>query len=950
MVRTTKGTSTGGSAVQVTGLSELVRNKEAIFLTELDTIQELKPESTKLVCDPSPGYRRSKLYLESLRRKTPPTDEKIYVGHQAAMEPVDYQLTPAAKALALPRARILMADGVGLGKTIEVGILLSELIRRGQGERILVVALKSILEQFQKELWGRFTIPLVRLDSVGLERVRAKIPSNMNPFYYFNRVIISIDTLKKDEKYRRFLEQCHWDAIVIDECQNVAVRTRGSSSRKSQRAKLASLLATTCDSLILTSATPHDGTAESFASLMNLLEPTAVANPSDYTQDDVKGLFVRRFKKDIAAEVSSAFQERAIELHKLPVCPEEDAVFDALAKLEFRTVDRGKKSKGVLFRTTLLKAFLSSPAACASTVRNRLKHKDLAEDQTSEEAEHDRGMLNELLALLERVPPKRFTKFKQLEDYLRQNGYDKPAKAPRVVIFSERLDTLALLETELTGRLKLKAGQIAVFHGSLDDIKQQAMVKEFGTESSDVRILLASDAASEGINLHFYCHRMVHFDVPWSLITLEQRNGRIDRYGQQHKPEIHYLLSVPSDTELKGDLRVLERLIDKEHEAHKNLGDAAWLMGLHDPEKEEERIGIAVSNHEDAESVLPDDPPPDPLLELLLAGGNTESEPKAPDSSPASTEDVAVATGELLSLYEDDLSYAKAAFSELVSNDPKAVHPPEFHEHLDGLTVSAPDDLQRRYAYLPPELHHDQWEIRLTTDRTRVQDALIEARQKQGTWPNWELLWNQHPVAEWLNDRVLSVFTRHEAPVIRIAEGLDEDEVLFVFQGVLSNARSQPVVVEWFGVLVDSSEQGSVLEEYDLIESTGLDGDIPNPGGDVDTGSLEALLPIAVRRAAEHMDGCRLERSERVAPKLRTEQRRVKRWYKASIAQIDEVITKKTAQGRKLRSDEQRRFDEQRAVVERRMKARAKWIDDGLRTIETPYLRVAAAVVSRERD
>ena len=162
-------------------------------------------------------------------------------------------------------------------------------------------ALKSVLEQFQEELWARFTIPLVRLDSVGLERVRRRIPANHNPFYYFDRAIISIDTLKKDDKYRRFLEQCQWDAVVVDECQHVAVRARAGSKQRSQRSKLAELLARTSEALILTSATPHDGKKESFASLMNLLEPTAIAEEQDYGAEDVQGLFVRRFKKDVQA-------------------------------------------------------------------------------------------------------------------------------------------------------------------------------------------------------------------------------------------------------------------------------------------------------------------------------------------------------------------------------------------------------------------------------------------------------------------------------------------------------------------------------------------------------------------------------------------------------------------------------------------------------------------------
>jgi hypothetical protein len=147
----------------------------------------LEPAHTELVADPSPGYRRTRLYLESLLRQSPPRDARLYRGHRGAMDPAEYQLVPAGKALAEPRARILMAEAVGLGKTIEVGALLSELIRRARGRRILVVGLKSVLEQFQEELWARFTIPLVRLDSVGLQRIQRKMPANHTPFYYFDR-------------------------------------------------------------------------------------------------------------------------------------------------------------------------------------------------------------------------------------------------------------------------------------------------------------------------------------------------------------------------------------------------------------------------------------------------------------------------------------------------------------------------------------------------------------------------------------------------------------------------------------------------------------------------------------------------------------------------------------------------------------------------------------------
>ena len=238
----------GGVAVHVQGLSELVRHHKAVFITgddrgtAIDRVEVLRPEETKLVADDSPGYRRTRLFLETLLRRTPPTDAHIHVAHRGALTEMAYQLYPAHKALAALRPRILLADGTGLGKTVEVGILLSELIKRGRARRILVVAIRSMLGQLQRELWARFTLPLVRLDSEGLRRVEQKIPSNRNPFSYYDRVIISVDTLKNNPRYRAWLEQIRWDVIVVDECHNVA-------NRGSQREHLARLLAAKCDAL-----------------------------------------------------------------------------------------------------------------------------------------------------------------------------------------------------------------------------------------------------------------------------------------------------------------------------------------------------------------------------------------------------------------------------------------------------------------------------------------------------------------------------------------------------------------------------------------------------------------------------------------------------------------------------------------------------------------------------
>ena len=141
---------------------------------------------------------------------------------------------------------------------------------------------------------------------------------------------------------------------------------------------------------------------------------------------------------------------------------------------------------------------------------------------------------------------------------LRELGAIGQPASPRVIIFSERIATLQYLFDQLKIDLELDEDAIIQFHAGLPDIDQQEIVESFGKEDSPLRILLASDVASEGVNLHYYCHLMIHFDIPWSLITLEQRNGRIDRFGQTEPPLIHYLLNVSKNPQIEGDLRSLK--------------------------------------------------------------------------------------------------------------------------------------------------------------------------------------------------------------------------------------------------------------------------------------------------------------------------------------------------------------------------------------------------------
>jgi len=180
-------------------------------------------------------------------------------------------------------------------------------------------------------------------------------------------------------------------------------------------------------------------------------------------------------------------------------------------------------------------------------------------------------------------------KYQALLTELRRIGIG-PRSTERVVVFAERIATLTWLAEHLREDLSLPADAVRVMHGSLSDVEQQEIVEQFRQAHTPVRVLVTGDVASEGVNLHAQCHELIHYDIPWSLIRIEQRNGRIDRYGQSVSPQITTLLLSPSDPRFSGDVRVLTRLMEKEDQAHRALGDAASLMGLYSGEKEEEAI------------------------------------------------------------------------------------------------------------------------------------------------------------------------------------------------------------------------------------------------------------------------------------------------------------------------------------------------------------------------
>jgi len=592
------------------GSSELVQAATATFYSTLDGIEALDPAGAELVQDDSPHFRRSRLWVEAVLRKTPvPLHEPgLTVSQHMLLDRLDFQRQSVARALdpVRLRPRLLIADAVGLGKTLEIGMILAELVRRGRANRVLVVTPRHVLEQMQFELWTRFGIPLVRLDTDGIRRVRQHLPASRNPFTYFPKVIVSIDTLKS-AGYRAHLEKHRWDAVVIDESHNL-------TNSGTQNNKLARVLAPNTETLILASATPHNGNTESFAELINLLDPTAIVDRSNYEVKDIRHLFIRRHRHspDVAREVGHMWAERPEPaILEVPASPAEDAVADELSRTWLHPKDGVSPIAGSgrqLFPWTLAKAFLSSPAALAETIGKRRKSLSDKGEQASAES----GALTRLAELAVAAEDGGSAKLSGLVDHLRHIGIGK-GSALRVVLFSERVATLEWLRRELPGRLGLSVDAFAVLHGGLPDDKQMGVVEEFQRANTPIRVLITGDVASEGVNLHKQCHHLVHVDIPWSLIRIEQRNGRIDRYGQLWPPRIVAMAVTTTDDRFSGDVRVLTRLLAKEHAAHTALGDAASLLRLHDVGREEEEIRRVLMSGASLDEKIPD---PVPLGEL----------------------------------------------------------------------------------------------------------------------------------------------------------------------------------------------------------------------------------------------------------------------------------------------------------------------------------------------
>lgn len=541
-----------------------------------------------------------------------------------------YQLVPVLRAIRMSRVRLLLADGVGLGKTIQAGLVLTELMARRVAHRILIVSPAGpLLEQWKIEMGERFGLRMEVIDRAKLEEIRRTTELGANPFDHIPLGLVSIDFLKQ-ERILDLLERASYDVVVIDEAHHCMDLGAAQEREDSQRRRLAEVLARRSDALLLLTATPHDGSDRSFASLCELLDPSLVDGKGALRVDRYRSYVVRRLKNHIPGK----FRERSVLPCPVPgkeACHPTFVDFQRhlleLIAPQLKRAFRTKQYSDVLSLVALLKRSVSTVEACRLTLEriSARKQEILTEQSEAQEfkkqriktlrdyqrklerfgtlsvdEEHEREWLEvedlaQQLAVFQREVRSQSSTVRRLSEVvdsldelvsLAEDATDYDPKLRQlcqevaeirgqeseanILIFTEYVDSQRAAVRALQ---KAQFGAILTMCGDDSEKQRKETTERFCTESN--LILVSTDTAAEGLNLQQRCHHLIHLELPFNPNRLEQRNGRIDRFGQTQDPIVRYLY-------LKGTFeeRILLRLIAKYERQRQRLTFVPNTLGL----------------------------------------------------------------------------------------------------------------------------------------------------------------------------------------------------------------------------------------------------------------------------------------------------------------------------------------------------------------------------------